>query len=223
MAEVRAGVLFDVDGTLVDSNYVHVAAWLRAFHDVGQPVEGWRIHRAIGMDSQRMLKELLGADASALADDVKELHSRAYLESADLLVVLPGARELIRELDDRGVRVVLATSAPADELTLLRSVLDLDDAITACTSADDVDTAKPDPGIVLVAQQRSGCALEDVTFVGDSVWDVRAARRAGVAAVGVLSGGISAKELRDAGAHDVYPDARAILGRLDSGAVVRRA
>jgi HAD superfamily hydrolase (TIGR01509 family) len=208
------GVLFDVDGTLVDSNYVHVTAWLRAFHDVGRTVEAWRIHRCIGMDSAAMLGELLGADASSLADQVKKRHADAYAESASLLAPLPGACDLIRVLADRKVRVVLATSAPSDELQTLRSVLAIDELLTATTDADDVDTAKPDPDIVEIARQRSGCSANRVVFVGDSVWDMQAAQRAGIAPIGLLSGGISAAELRDAGAQEIYHDPAHLLAKL---------
>jgi HAD superfamily hydrolase (TIGR01549 family) len=208
------GALFDVDGTLVDSNYLHVTAWLRAFHDIGRTVEAWRIHRCIGMDSVAMLGELLGADASSLADEVKQRHADAYAESASLLAPLPGARELIRVLADSGVRVVLATSAPSDELATLRSVLAVDELITATTDADDVDTAKPDPDIVEIARQRSGCDADRVMFVGDSVWDMQAARRAGIAPIGFLSGGISAADLRDAGAEEIYDDPAHLLAHL---------
>jgi HAD superfamily hydrolase (TIGR01509 family) len=210
----RSAVLFDVDGTLVDSNYLHVAAWLRAFDAVGQPVPAWRIHRAIGMDSSRLLGELLGPSASALGDAAKDQHKRAYAETTHLLKPLPGARELIRVLVERGVTVVLATSAPPDELELLRSVLDVDDLITAVTTADDVDTAKPEPDLIHVAVQRSGCPADRVVLVGDAVWDIQACARAGVGSVGVLSGGVGEGELRAAGAEDIYDDVADLLAHL---------
>jgi HAD superfamily hydrolase (TIGR01509 family) len=212
----RAGsaVLFDVDGTLVDSNYLHVAAWLRAFDAVGQPVPAWRIHRAIGMDSSRLLEELLGPSASALGDAAKDEHKRAYAGTTHRLKPLPGARELLRVLVERGVTVVLATSAPPDELELLRSVLDVDDLITAVTNADDVDTAKPEPDLIHVAVQRSACPSDRVVLVGDAVWDMQACARAGIGSVGVLSGGIGEADLRAAGAEDIYADAADLLTGL---------
>jgi HAD superfamily hydrolase (TIGR01509 family) len=209
-----SAVLFDVDGTLVDSNYLHVAAWLRAFDAIGQPVPAWRIHRAIGMDSSRLLAELLGPAASALGDAAKHEHQRAYSETTHLLKPLPGARELLRVLAERGVTVVLATSAPPDELDLLRSVLDVDDLITAVTNADDVGTAKPEPDLIHVAVHRSGCPSDRVVLVGDAIWDMQACARAGVGSVGVLSGGISEGELRAAGAEDVYHHAADLLAQL---------
>jgi HAD superfamily hydrolase (TIGR01509 family) len=209
-----SAVLFDVDGTLVDSNYLHVAAWLRAFDAVGHLVPAWRIHRAIGMDSSRLLDELLGPAASSLGDAAKDEHKRAYTETTHLLKPLPGARELIRVLVDRGVTVVLATSAPPDELQLLRSVLDVDELITAVTTADDVDTAKPEPDLIHVAVQRSGCPSDRVVLVGDALWDMQACTRAGIGSVGVLSGGNGEDDLRAAGAEDIYDDAADLLAHL---------
>ena len=210
----RFAVLFDVDGTLVDSNYLHVAAWLRAFDKVGHSVPAWRVHRAIGMDSARLLENLLGPAVSALAERAKDEHRRAYAQSVALLTPLPGARALIRALVERDVAIVLATSAPPDELERLRSVLDVDDLLTAVTTADDVATAKPEPDLIHVAVHRSGCDRERVVLVGDSVWDMQAAARAGIGSIGVLSGGISERELRWAGAEDIYTDAADLLANL---------
>jgi HAD superfamily hydrolase (TIGR01549 family) len=172
--------LFDVDGTLVDSNYVHVAAWLEAFTSVGRSVEAWRIHRHIGMDSKQLLAELLGADADSLGPHVADAHQQAYAAKADLLTPLPGARDLLRHLANEGAALVLATSAPTEELDRLRRVLDIDELLTARTDASDVDTAKPDPGIVQIAIDRSGRGKERAIFVGDAIWDMQAASRAGI-------------------------------------------
>ncbi len=204
MSEAPAAVLFDVDGTLIDSNYLHVAAWVRAFTEVGAPVDAWRIHRDIGMDSSRLLADLLDDRADELGDAAKDGHARSYGESEELLRPFDGARDLLGALSERGITVVLATSAPPDELTMLRRVLDADDAISAKTDADDVEEAKPDPGIVHVALERAGCAAGQALFVGDAVWDMQAAGRAGVACVGVLTGGVTRSELLEAGAREVY-------------------
>ncbi len=212
--QVPRGVLFDIDGTLVDSNYLHVAAWIEAFQSVGRNVPAWKIHRAIGMDSSLMLDELLGDDADELGDRAKNRHGEVYSSSAPELRALPGARDLITGLAGRGVRVVLATSAPEDELKLLRDVLDVDDFIHAVTSAEDVDQAKPDPGIVDIARERSGCASDRLIFVGDATWDMKAAGRAGLEAVGVLTGGISADELTGAGAKTVCEGAAEVADWL---------
>ncbi|AWB85563.1 HAD family hydrolase [Mycetocola zhujimingii] len=209
-----SAVLFDIDGTLVDSNYLHVEAWAHAFADVGAEVSSWRIHRAIGLDSQKLLDALLGDQVDELGDRAKELHSQYYKELADRLRPLDGARDLLRELHDRGLRVVLATSAPEDELEILTGKLDIDDAIDATTNADDVETAKPDPSIVEIALKKAGVDAGEAMFVGDSVWDCIAASRAGVRTVGLLSGGFSSAELLSAGAIAVYDDPAALLREL---------
>jgi HAD superfamily hydrolase (TIGR01509 family) len=208
-------ILFDIDGTLVDSNYLHVDAWARAFEEVGAEVDSWRIHRSIGMDSKKLLAALLGDDLDRLGDDAKEAHTSAYEESASRLRALPGARELLREVGSRGIRVVLATSAPQNELEKLLEVLDIDDVVDEVTSSEDVGTAKPEPDIVEVALEKASAPAAESIFVGDSVYDVEAASRAGVAAIGVRSGGVSSAELVDAGALAVYDDPADLLAHLD--------
>ncbi|MBB2991659.1 HAD superfamily hydrolase (TIGR01509 family) [Mycolicibacterium iranicum] len=209
-------VLFDIDGTLVDSNYLHVAAWLRAFDAEGIPVESWRVHRCIGMDGSTLMQTFAGDAAEDVLDRLKDAHSRFYKETSGLLAPLPGARELLRGVADKGLQVVLATSAPEDELAMLREVLDCDDVVAAVTSSEDVDTAKPKPDIVEIALDRAGVSAEDAVFVGDAIWDCEAANRAGVPSIGLLSGGVSRSELREAGASDVFENARDLLTKLDS-------
>lgn len=211
--------LFDIDGTLVDSNYLHVDAWLRAFHAVGHPVDSWRIHRAIGKDSSLLLETLLGDKVDELGDKAEELHSEFYLRSAELLRPFDHARELVTAVAGRGVKVVLATSASADELERLRATLDVEDAIAEITSSKDVGTAKPEPEIVEVALDKAGVPADKAVFVGDAVWDVVAAKKIGVPTIGLLSGGVSEAELRDAGAIAVYDDAGALLRELDGSAL----
>ena len=211
-------VLFDIDGTLVDSNYLHVFAWSDAFRAVDRAVPAWRIHRCIGMDSAALLAELLGDDADALGERAKEEHGRQYAELSDRLEVLPGARELLADLAAAGIRVVLATSAPPEELERLRAVLHVEDDVAAITAANDVETAKPAPDVVGVALEKAGVLADRAFFVGDAAWDVQAAARAGVPCVGVRSGGIAPAELIDAGAVAVYDDVahlRAAVGGPD--------
>lgn len=215
----RVAVLFDIDGTLVDSNYLHIDAWSRAFAAVGHPVEAWRIHRAIGMDSGKMLDDLLEGDADTLGAAAKEEHAHLYEAMADRMRALPRARDLVRELAARGHTVVFATSAPGDELDLLLRLLDVSDAVDVVTSGDDVDAAKPDPDIIGVALRRASVSADRAIMIGDSVWDVEAAGRAGVPSIGVLSGGYGEQELLDAGAAAVYPDAAALLDALDSSPI----
>jgi HAD superfamily hydrolase (TIGR01509 family) len=211
-----SAVLFDIDGTLVDSNYAHVAAWMYAFHSAGCGVEAWRIHESIGMDSAKLLDRLVGDQSDAVRDQAKDEHSKRYADMSDLLRAFDGARELLRAISARGVKVVLATSAPQDELERLRDLLDVEDAIETVTNAEDVETAKPAPDIVQVALEKSGSDASETIFVGDTVWDVRAAADAGVACVAVQSGGIHEQALRDAGAVAVYETIRELRADLES-------
>lgn len=215
-ARPSGAILFDIDGTLVDSNYLHVDAWLRALQAVGHPVDAWRIHRGQGMGSSELLDTLLGAAAEQVASRAKQQHTELYKESSQLLRAFDGARELVAAVAQRGAKVVLATSAAPDELEVLRSILDVEDTVAEITAAEDVETAKPAPDLVQVALQRAGVAADRAVFVGDTVWDVQACRKAGVACVGVLTGGISAAELTDAGAVAVYEDCCALLRGLDA-------
>jgi HAD superfamily hydrolase (TIGR01509 family) len=213
-ADRAAAVLFDIDGTLVDSNYLHVHAWSRAFHDVGIEADAWRIHRSIGMDGSMLVAALSGDADDDTRQRLKGLHSDYYKQLSPLLRPLPGGREVLDRVASMGLQVVLATSAPEDELSMLRAVLDRDDIVAAVTSDEDVHTAKPDPGIVEVALARVGVTAARAVFVGDSVWDAVASVRAGVGIIGLLSGGISAAELTNAGARFVFEDARDLLEHI---------
>ncbi len=220
-------VLFDVDGTLVDSNYVHVHAWQRAFHDAGVPMETWRVHRSIGMDGSTLVHDLLEqvdrAPDEDLVSRLKHAHHEYYQRDGPLLEALPGARELVRCVADMGLQAVLATSAPRDELEKLRKVLGCDDVLAATTSAEDVDTAKPEPEIVQVALERVNVTAEQAVFVGDAVWDAQACVRAQVPNIAVLSGGFGRDELHLAGAGEVFENARELLENLDSSAIGKLA
>lgn len=213
----RGAVLFDIDGTLVDSNYLHVLAWAEAFHEAGHPVDTWRIHRGIGMGSGALLTDLLGEEEAARSGgELKDRHAALYAELGSLQRVLPGARDLVRAVAGHGTATVLATSAAATELERLRELLDLDDVLTGITSDKDVREAKPAPDLVHAALHLTGVPAERAVLLGDAVWDVEAARRAGVACVGVLTGGTSEADLRAAGAVAVYRDVAAVLAGLDS-------
>ena len=220
MATSRPAVLFDIDGTLVDSNYLHVHAWQRAFAEVGLPVETWRIHRSIGRDGSALVDELSAHAADDVQTRLTDLHTRYYEAGAALLTTLPGARPLLQRVADSDLQVVLATSAPDNELALLRSTLDCDDLVSAITSSQDVEEAKPRPDIVEVAMDKAGVTAAHAVFVGDTVWDVEAARRAGVACIGVLSGGVSRGELEDAGAAAVFDNADDLLAHFGDSPIV---
>jgi len=218
-----SAVLFDIDGTLVDSNYLHVDAWERAAADAGFPVSSWRLHRAIGMDSAMLLETVLEGATQEQRDRAKELHSEYYTGMASRLKVLPGARELLTAVAERGMRVVLATSAPENELEMLRDVLEIEDAVWSVTSSGDVETAKPEPDIVETALERGETDAAGAVFVGDSIWDVKAAAAAGVSTIGLRSGGVSEEELRGVGAIAVYDDPADLLEHLDESPLVRSA
>jgi HAD superfamily hydrolase (TIGR01509 family) len=213
-------VLFDVDGTLVDSNYLHVHAWQRAFADEGVPVAAWKVHRCIGMDGAKLVRTLSDDAPDDVQDRLSDAHSRYYRDVTPLLKPLRGAQDLLRGVADLGLQVVLASSAPEDELDILRKVLGCDEIIAATTSSRDVDTAKPEPGIVEVALDRAGVTAKQAVFVGDAVWDAHAAGAAGVPCIGLLSGGISEAELKAAGASPIFPDAKELLAQLDFTPIV---
>jgi len=208
-------VLFDIDGTLVDSNYLHVDAWQQAFQTLGVDVEAWLIHRSIGQDAGELLSSLVGEKDEAWLSRAKDLHAENYKALAPRLRLLPEARQLLEMMNDLGIIVVLATSAPQDELEILLDLINADEAIHDTTNADDVDTAKPNPDLVRVALDRAGVEAHEAVFVGDSEWDVEAASRAGVRSFGVLTGGIAGGLLMQAGAERVFADPADFLGRLD--------
>lgn len=208
-------VLFDIDGTLVDSNYIHVAAWSRALEKLEVPVDSWRIHRAIGMDSQKLLESLLKDRAEELGERASSLHSKYYSKASRSLRPFESARELVARAAASGLQVVLATSAPEDELERLRAVLKIDEQVATVTSAGDVEEAKPAPDIVAVALERAGVTPDRAMMIGDSIWDVEAAARAGVRCIALRSGGTEGAELAEAGAIAVYDDPADLLAHFD--------
>src|SRR3954454_20435836 len=206
-----AGVLFDVDGTLVDTNYLHVIAWWQALRSQGHDVPMTRLHRTVGQGSDQFVSTILGHDDDKVAD----AHSDFYGQWKHQLVAFAGAADVLRLTKKAGLSVVLATSASSDEAEHLTAAIDADDAIDIVTTKDDVDASKPDPDIVQTALDKAGLRADDAVFVGDTVWDVEAASRAGVRCVCVLSGGISETELRDAGAIAVYRDVAHLVAEFD--------
>jgi HAD superfamily hydrolase (TIGR01509 family) len=213
---VQPAVLFDVDGTLVDSNFHHVLAWHHAFLDVGKEVPCWRILGLIGRSGSELVRVLLGDELTdAQGSHVKQLHTKYFVDSAPLVRPLPGARQLLEAVSERGWRSVLATSAGEEELALLRSALDCEDLICAVTSSADAERAKPHPDIVATALERVEADPADAILLGDTIWDVLAARRAGVPAAAVLSGGIDREALEHAGAAAIYAGPLEVCAHLD--------
>lgn len=209
-ADLRAGVLFDVDGTLVDSNYLHALSWSRALRDAGEWAPMNAIHRLVGMGGDQLVKELLGHDCPA----AQRARPRHYDELKGDMMAFPHAADLLGRVHQLGLAVVLATSAPQEELRLLRKLLDADAVIDAATSADDVDVSKPSPEVFLTAMKAGGIDPERAMAVGDSIWDIRAARAAGIGCIALESGGFSQHELSEEGALFVYRDAKELLDQL---------
>lgn len=204
--------LFDVDGTLVDTNYLHAVTWWQAFAKSGYGVEMTDIHRAIGMGSDQLLDHLLPPDRDHSNDEaIRHSHDALFSVYWPHLRPLPGAAALLRACRRRGQRVVLATSAGADELSAMRRALDAEDAIDEITSSADVDRSKPAPDIVEAAIAKAGVRPGEAVFIGDTVWDVRACRRAGIRCLAVLTGGICHDELEVAGADEIYDSAQDLL------------
>ncbi|KMS92450.1 HAD family hydrolase [Streptomyces regensis] len=210
----RAAV-FDVDGTLVDTNHLHVVTWWEAFRQAGHEVPMHAVHRAVGLGSADLVAHLLGDDRDPDQDaELSAAHTALYGQYFDRLPALPGAGELLRRLHGNGWTVVLATSASGAELGALRRAIDADDAIAATASADDVREGKPAPEPVEHALELAGVPASRAVFVGDTVWDMRAGSKAGVRCVGVLCGGIPRADLEEAGAEAVYADPADLLARL---------
>src|SRR2546423_9176004 len=194
MTATTTTALFDVDGTLVDSNYLHVVTWWEAFAQAGHEVPMPAIHRAIGMGSDQLLDALLPAARDREADPgIRAAHGALYATYWSRLRPLARASELLRACRKSGLHVVLASSADPQEFAVLREVLDAEDAIETTTSAGDVERSKPAPDLVQVALQKAGITPQQAMFVGDTVWDVRACQRAGVPCIALRSGGISTR------------------------------
>jgi HAD superfamily hydrolase (TIGR01509 family) len=211
---VRRGVLFDVDGTLVDTSYLHTVSWWQAFRQSGMDVTMARIHRAIGMGGEQLVHEVTDGAADEQAEQLITSHDALYSAHWPALRLLPGARELVRHCHGAGLVTVLASSASSAELDVLTTVLHCDDVIDAVTGSADADSSKPDPDIIEVALAKAELRPQDAVFVGDAVWDVQACAKAGVRCVGLESGGTSAAELLDAGAVRTYRDAADLLSRF---------
>src|SRR3569833_3519886 len=209
-------VIFDVDGTLVDTNYLHAVCWWEAFRQYDQHVDMADGHRAIVMGSDKLLDHLLPDDRDRAADDdMRAAHRSLYGVFWTRLRAFDGAAGLLRECAARGTKVVLASSASAPELAALRAARDADDAIADATSSSEAEESKPAPDLVTIALERAGVPPERAVFVGDAVWDVHACRRAGVPCIAVLTGGVGAEELRAAGAVAIYKGPADLLRHFD--------
>jgi HAD superfamily hydrolase (TIGR01549 family) len=211
-------LIFDLDGTLVDSVYQHVLAWHEALQECGIELSVWRIHRRIGMSGGLFTRALLRETGQALNDALlarlQAKHAEHYRRRIDQVRPLPGARALLARLTEVGVRWAIATSGRQASAGPTIALLGVPDGVPIVTR-DLVPHAKPDPDLFLEAVRQLGVAAEHAMVVGDSVWDMLAAQRARTLAIGVLSGGYGTGELERAGAYRVYDDPADLLDHLD--------
>jgi HAD superfamily hydrolase (TIGR01549 family) len=216
-------LIFDLDGTLIDTVYAHVFAWQRALAEAGLPLEGWRIHRRIGMSGglfTRAVARELGRPLSDVeVEQIQNRHGELFRTLMPERRPLPGAVELLAHLANAGVPFGIATSGRRPEIDASLAALAVGDDVVVVERGD-VLRAKPEPDLFLACQERMGVEITDVTVVGDAVWDLLAARRAGMLAVGLLTGGYGEDELARAGAFRVYRDPAELDASLDELGIV---
>ncbi len=216
-------LIFDLDGTLVDTVYAHVFAWQRALLESGNAVDGWRIHRRIGMSgglfARAVAREIGRVLTDAEAEALQRRHGELFRELLPERRPLPGAGELLADLRAGGVAHGIATSGRRPEIDRSLEALGIP-AETVVVERGDVLRAKPEPDLFLACQERLGVTVADCYVVGDAVWDLLAARRAGMLSVGLLTGGYGEDELRAAGAFRVYRDAAELHDSLDELGIV---
>jgi HAD superfamily hydrolase (TIGR01509 family) len=214
----RTAFLFDLDGTLVDSVYQHVLAWREALESGGIHLAVWRIHRQIGMSGglfiNALLRETDHTVSTEEAERLQQVHTEAFRRYASQVRPLPGAEELLTYLTNAGVPWAIATSGRRETASVSLKLLGLSDDVPVITR-DLVRHAKPDPDLFLAAAEKLGVEIGDSVVVGDSIWDLLAARRARALGVGLLSGGYGREELERAGAYRVYNDPADLLRHLD--------
>ena len=201
--------ILDIDGTLVDTNYPHAIAWYRAFRQNGKILPVWRIHRHIGMGGDQLVAALASEEwDEEHGDDVRTAEKALYLALIEEVEPLEGARGLMEDLKERGHSVVLASSAKADEVDHYLDLLDARELADDWTTSADVEATKPEPDLVRAAMDKAGA--DGAVMVGDTTWDVEAAKRAGIETIAVLTGGFSAAELEEAGAGWTFESIQAL-------------
>jgi HAD superfamily hydrolase (TIGR01549 family) len=211
MAEVA---IFDIDGTLVDSNYQHALAWFRAFRGHGIVLPLWRIHRHIGMGGDRLVAALAGDEVERSSGDaLRAAWGEAFEPMLGEVEPLAGAHELLAAVKERGVRVALASSGKPDHVDRFLDLLDARKLADGWTTSEDVEITKPDPDLLGVALERVGGGT--AVTVGDSPWDFHAAAELGIPSLAVRTGGFGADELTEAGAGEVFDSLGALRERLD--------
>jgi HAD superfamily hydrolase (TIGR01509 family) len=208
--------ILDIDGTLVDTNYHHAIAWYRAFRRHGIVLPLWLIHRHIGMGGDQLVGALTDERTDReQGDDIRAAEKKLYFELIEEVETMPHSRELIEQLKERGHTVVLASSAKEDEVEHYLELLDARGLADAWTTSADVKQTKPEPDLVTAALERAGKTDGVAVMVGDTTWDIHAARNAGVDTLAVRTGGFGADELREAGAVEVFESVAELCARLD--------
>lgn len=216
---IRPVFIFDLDGTLVDSVYEHVLAWQEALIAEGIELSVWRIHRKIGMSGGLFTNQLLRETKVDITPDRIErlgrLHAKAYQKFKGKIRPLPGARELLEALTRADIPWAIATSGRMETASQNLAALGVNPDVNAVVTRDDVKYAKPDPDLFLAAAARLNAPITSAVVIGDSIWDMLAARRCQALGVGLLSGGYGLDELERAGAYRVYEDPADLLDHLD--------
>jgi HAD superfamily hydrolase (TIGR01509 family) len=218
-AAATPAVLFDVDGTLVDTNWFHTVSWWRVFQktgeDIAEDIPMSRIHPLIGMGSDQLLETLFDEERG----DLKDAHGEEFALFRDEIHAFPAAGDLLRAVHEHGARVVLCTSSKADDLGPMRKAIDADDAIDDIVNADDVEQSKPAPDVFAAGLDKLGLDADRCIVVGDTRWDIEAAEKLGLRTVAVLTGGSTREQLQEWGAVAVYEDAADLLAHLDESPV----
>ena len=216
---IRPSFIFDLDGTLVDSVYEHVLAWQEALDAEGIELSVWRIHRKIGMSGGLFTNQLLRETKVDITEDrierLRRGHAQAYQRFMGKIRPLPGARELLQTLTQADIPWAIATSGRMETAALNLAALGVDPSVNVVVTRDDVKYAKPDPDLFVAAAERLEVPITHSVVIGDSIWDMLAARRCQALGVGLLSGGYGLDELERAGAYRVYEDPADMLDHLD--------
>ena len=217
------GVLLDLDGTLVDTTYLHAVAWTRALREAGHVVRTAAVHRAVGMTGDALIPHVVGSHDERGDAAVKARYAELYHAARDQVVAFRGAKELLARVHAQGSRVVIVTSATEDDLGPLLEVLDAGDLVDVVTDSSDAERSKPSPDPVEAALAKAGLEPGRVVFVGDSVWDVESSGRLGVPCLGLECGGTSSEELLAAGAVETWRDPQSLLDSFDRSALAGRS
>ncbi len=217
---MKTTMIFDVDGTLVDTNWMHAESWVKTLEKFGVHVSREAILPMIGTGGEKITKKFFTPEqAQKFSEAAVKTHSDNITKIVKTAKVFPKVRELFQELKGRGKKIILATSARQAIVDVHIKNMEVDDLIDAVVSSSEVERTKPDPDIFEKALRKANTAAQDAVVIGDTVWDVIAAERAKIPAIAVLTGGNSEKDLREAGAMEVYKDVAHLLSRLDHSLV----